>query len=77
MPKTGFVFLSLILALAACTARPTASPTRASGKQRVRTYYVGPEEPANRALFDENFSGKAGELLPRLFPWSQLGAVTV
>jgi NAD-dependent deacetylase len=50
---------------------------RASGRQRVRTYYVGPEEPANRALFDECYSGKAGELLPRLFDWSQLGAATV
>ena len=50
---------------------------RASGKQRVRTYYVGPEEPANRALFDECFLEKAGESLPRLFRWSQLGAVTV
>lgn len=43
----------------------------------VRTYYVGPEEPANRPLFDESFSGKAGELLPRLFHWSQLRSVSV
>lgn len=43
----------------------------------ARTYYVGPEEPANRALFDECYLGMAGELLPRLFDWSQLGAVKV
>jgi NAD-dependent protein deacetylase/lipoamidase len=43
----------------------------------ARTYYVGPEEPANCVMFDECFLGPAGELLPRLFHWSQLRAVTV
>jgi NAD-dependent protein deacetylase/lipoamidase len=38
---------------------------RASGK--VRTVYVGPEEPSNLRAFDECFTGKAGELLPHLF----------
>lgn len=33
----------------------------------VRAYYVGPEEPANSALFSQCFSGKAGEVLPGLF----------
>ena len=33
----------------------------------VRSYYVGPEEPANRAFFDEVFLGPSGELLPRIF----------
>ena len=33
---------------------------------RGRTVYVGPEEPGNRGLFSETFSGKAGELLPKL-----------
>ena len=33
----------------------------------VRTYYVGPEEPANRAFFDQVFLGPSGELLPNLF----------
>ena len=32
----------------------------------ARTIYVGPEEPANRAYFDEVLRGKAGEVLPRL-----------
>jgi NAD-dependent deacetylase len=50
---------------------------RSNGIRRVRSYYVGPEEPANRALFDECFSGKAGELLPGLFNWSQLEAVNI
>jgi NAD-dependent deacetylase len=50
---------------------------QARARGTVRTYYVGPEEPANRALFDECLSGKAGELLPRLFHSSQLGAVGV
>ncbi len=35
----------------------------------VRTAYVGPEEPANRGLFDQVFMGKAGEVLPALFPY--------
>jgi len=43
----------------------------------ARTYYVGPEEPANRAMFDECYLGLAGETLPRLFHWSQLGIVSV
>jgi NAD-dependent protein deacetylase/lipoamidase len=33
----------------------------------ARTYHVGPEAPANRELFDELFSGPAGEVLPKLF----------
>ncbi len=34
---------------------------------RARTFYVGPEEPANGSLFTKCFLGKSGELLPRLF----------
>jgi NAD-dependent deacetylase len=37
---------------------------------RVRTAYCGPEDPANRALFDEVFRGPAAEVLPRLFHFS-------
>ncbi len=33
----------------------------------IRTYYVGPEEPANAFAFTDIFLGKAGELLPGLF----------
>jgi len=43
----------------------------------ARTYYVGPEEPVNRSMFDQSFTGTAAELLPRMFHLSQPGAVTV
>jgi NAD-dependent deacetylase len=33
----------------------------------ARAYYVGPENPANAAAFDECFQGAAGKVLPRLF----------
>ena len=35
-------------------------------KPGARSYYVGPEEPANIRHFDESFWGKAGEVLPSL-----------
>jgi NAD-dependent deacetylase len=34
---------------------------------RARTYYVGPEVPANAAEFDECFQEAAGKILPTLF----------
>ncbi len=34
---------------------------------RVRTFYVGPEEPANASEFDECYRGEAGKILPELF----------
>jgi NAD-dependent deacetylase len=37
------------------------------GSAGIRTYYVGPEEPANASAFTEIFPGKAGKLLPGLF----------
>lgn len=45
---------------------PAASFVRIAKRNGARTIYVGPEEPANRAYFDEVFVGKAGEVLPRL-----------
>lgn len=36
-------------------------------KGRARTYYVGPELPANASAFDECFQDKAGVILPKLF----------
>jgi NAD-dependent deacetylase len=36
-------------------------------RSHARTYYVGPEEPSNRASFTECCLGKAGEVLPVLF----------
>ena len=35
---------------------------------RAKSFYVGPEEPANSGAFTRCFLGKSGELLPRLFP---------
>jgi NAD-dependent deacetylase len=37
------------------------------GGSPARTYYVGPEHPANATAFTEVFQGQAGEVLPRLF----------
>jgi NAD-dependent deacetylase len=34
---------------------------------RARTYYVGPEEPANVSEFDQAFRAEAGKILPALF----------
>ena len=34
---------------------------------RARTYYVGPEEPANASEFDQCFRAEAGKILPALF----------
>lgn len=45
---------------------PAASFVRLAQCAGARTIYVGPEEPANRAHFDEVVEGKAGEVLPRL-----------
>lgn len=41
------------------------------GRPGVRTYYVGPEEPANNRGFDQCFNGKAGEVLPGLLNLSR------
>lgn len=37
------------------------------GRAAVRTYYVGPDAPANATAFTDSFEGKAGEVLPQLF----------
>jgi NAD-dependent deacetylase len=37
------------------------------GGELVRTYYVGPEAPANAEAFTQSFLGKAGAVLPGLF----------
>jgi NAD-dependent protein deacetylase/lipoamidase len=34
---------------------------------RARTYYVGPELPANAFSFDQCFQGNAGKILPEVF----------
>ncbi len=45
---------------------PAASFVRMARINRARAIYVGPEEPANRAFFDEVVMGKAGVVLPEL-----------
>jgi NAD-dependent deacetylase len=37
-----------------------------NGESSVRTYYVGPEHPANAGAFTQVFQGRAGEVLPRV-----------
>ena len=46
---------------------PAAGFVRRARRNGVRTFYVGPEEPANVLSFEEVFLGKAGEVLPELF----------
>jgi NAD-dependent deacetylase len=43
---------------------PAASFVRMAKLNRARAIYIGPEEPANRAFFDEVVLGRAGEVLP-------------
>ena len=49
------------------TVEPAAS-FAAHASRHARTYYVGPEPPANLRVFHHCFLGKAGEILPDLFP---------
>ena len=46
--------------------QPAASFVAAC-RERARTFYAGPEPPANEAAFDQWFPGKAAEVLPSLF----------
>jgi NAD-dependent deacetylase len=48
-----------------------ANQRNLSGTSRVRTYYVGPENPLNASAFTEVILGKAGEVLPKLFTVEQ------
>jgi NAD-dependent deacetylase len=77
--ETPFEMERIAAALAHCTlflavgtsgvVEPAASLVRYARARgsNVRTWYVGPEEPANRAFFDEVFLGPSGKLLPKLF----------
>jgi NAD-dependent SIR2 family protein deacetylase len=44
-----------------------ANQSYTAGGSAVRTYYVGPEHPANAAAFTQVFERSAGECLPQLF----------
>lgn len=75
--ETPFRMDELFDALAQCTVfltvgtsgvvEPAASFVRYARGGGARTYYVGPEEPANAPAFESVFLGKAGEVLPGLF----------
>jgi NAD-dependent deacetylase len=64
-------------ALARCTmffavgtsgvVQPASGFAAAAQHQGARTFYVGPEAPANAGCFDEVLLGKSGEVLPALF----------
>ncbi len=43
-----------------------ANERYSSGGAPVRTYYIGPEHPANAEAFTKVFQGRAGEVLPQL-----------
>ena len=45
---------------------PAASFVHMGRMNHARTIYIGPEQPANQAFFDEAVLGKAGEVLPGL-----------
>lgn len=73
--ETPFHLERIFAALDECTVflaigtsgnvEPAAS-FAAHARTHARTFYVGPEAPANRFLFHESFPGKAGEVLPTL-----------
>jgi len=46
---------------------PAASFAGMARHRGARTYYLGPEAPANATAFDRWFEGTAAELVPRLF----------
>lgn len=74
--EVPFHLPEIFAALAGCTAflcvgssgvvEPAASFVCEARSRGARTYYVGPEQPANVQIFDECFSGKAGEVLPAI-----------
>jgi NAD-dependent deacetylase len=72
MERIGTALESCTVFMAVGTSgvvEPAASFVRHARTRRdsVRTCYIGPEEPSNRAFFDEVFLGPSGELLPQLF----------
>jgi len=44
-----------------------ASERHGDARALLRTYYVGPEHPANAAAFNRVYESRAGALLPKLF----------
>jgi NAD-dependent deacetylase len=74
--ETPFGMDKIFAALAHCTifiaigtsgvVEPAASFAAHAGR-RARTFYVGPESPANNSAFNKSYLEKSGEILPCLF----------
>jgi len=58
---------TLFVAIGTSGVVEPAASFASHARSRGRTFYVGPEEPANTSAFTECFLGKAGALLPDLF----------
>lgn len=58
---------SIFIAIGTSGSVEPAASFAAHVAGRVKTFYVGPEAPANSSMFDKCFLGKAGGLLPGLF----------
>ena len=58
---------TVFLAIGTSGTVEPASSFVSQASSRARTFYVGPEEPANSSMFDDCFLGKSGTLLPALF----------
>ena len=52
---------------------PAAGFVNIANQRRIRTIYIGPEEPLNAGSFDEILLGPATEVLPSLFGGLDLG----
>ena len=57
---------TLFIAVGTSGVVEPAASFAARVRRQARAIYVGPEEPANRALFREYYVGKAAEILPGL-----------
>jgi NAD-dependent deacetylase len=57
---------TLFLAIGTSGVVEPAASFVAHCRNRARTVYMGPEDPANRSAFNECYLGKAGEVLPGL-----------
>jgi NAD-dependent deacetylase len=58
---------TLFVAIGTSGVVEPAASFASHARGRARTFYVGPEEPANASAFTECFFGKSGEVLPELF----------
>ena len=58
---------SVFIAIGTSGSVEPAASFAAHVSGRAKTFYVGPETPANVSSFDDCFLGEAGELLPVLF----------